>query len=124
MLFQTMLPLAAAGFDKEVPLNVFEIVLVGFSFVFLILLALSLMTSILGRAFARLSFKESSGVVDANEAMAVASKQLPVSSKAAESGFSIKENDPHLVAVVAAAIHCVMEGREYKIISIRSREAK
>ena len=117
MLFKIALASTAADFGHSQTFNVFEIVLVGFSFVFLILLILSLMTSILGKFFARISVeKPSSPFVE----VATASGKPPASSKEIENNFAIEESDPRYIAVVAAAIHCVMDGRKHRIISIRS----
>ena len=113
----------ASGLGEGQTFNVFEIVLVGFSFVFLILLILACMTSILGKFFARISVpvEEPSSTVVAEAETAL--KKPRVSLRETDNIFAIEESDPHFIAVVAAAIHCAMDGRKHRIVSIHSNNS-
>ena len=110
MLSQITLAYTAAGLGESQTLNAFEIVLVGFSFVFCLLLLLSFTTSILGKVFARISSAESTIPPGTSRS----------SSSEMAGDVAIEESDPHYIAVIAAAIHCVMDGRKHRIVSIRS----
>jgi Na+-transporting methylmalonyl-CoA/oxaloacetate decarboxylase gamma subunit len=110
MLSQITLAYTAAGLGESHTLNAFEIVLVGFSFVFCLLLVLSFTTSILGKVFVRISSAESTIPTGTSRS----------SSSEMAGDLDIEESDPHYIAVIAAAIHCVMDGRKHRIVSIRS----
>ena len=111
----------AAGLGEGQTFNVFEIVLVGFSFVFFILIILAYMTSILGKFFARIPVEKPSSRVVAEAETALG--KPPVSLKETDKIFAIEESDPHFIAVVAAAIHCAMDGRKHRIVSIHSNNS-
>lgn len=124
MLSSLTLALTAAEFGNGPTPNVFNVVLIGFSFVFLILLFLSYMTSILGKIFARMSVKESSSLMVGKAATnSKQSSQPSALSKEPKSVFTTEENDPHFIAVVAAAIHCSLNGQKHRIVSIRSSDS-
>lgn len=106
----------ATGSGEAQTLNPFEIVLIGFTFVFCILLILSLATLISGKIFARIPVGESSGTADAGSATSPSTSKM-------EDDFDIDESDPHHIAVIAAAIHCAMDGRKHRIVSIRSSDS-
>ncbi len=118
MLSKITLALAATELVEGQNFNVFEIVVVGFSFVFLILLVLSYMTSALGKFFARIPIETAFSPVVTKTA--TASEKPPVSSDETEDSFYIDESNPHLIAVIAAAIHCAVDGRKHRIVSIQS----
>ena len=118
MLPQITLAVTAAGLDESPSLlNVLEIVLIGFSFVFFVLLILSLTTSVMGKVFASLSV----GVpVKAPSSPVKTTPGLPAK---VNDKCDIDENDPHIIAVIAATIHCMMDGRKHRIVSIRSSDS-
>ena len=97
----------------EPKLNVFEIAVNGFLFVSFVLILLSCMTWILGKLFTRLAAGESSSPADNVSGMSPAGR-----SQASTVGCAV-ENDPHYIAVIAAAIHCATDGREHRIVAIR-----
>ena len=107
MLMTTSIALAEAKGDGSIDLDVFAIVFVGFFFVLFVLMLLFIVTSIMGRFFARAAAKDQS--VGAN-----ATQEIDTSS------FTTEENDPHLIAVIAAAVHCVLGEGSHRIVSIRS----
>ena len=113
MLSQIHLASASVGLSKGQDLNAFEIVLVGFTFVFCVLLALCVVTFISGKFFEQLSAKESSSPGDSRSAR----------STTKNSDFTIDESNPHHIAVIAAAIHCAMDGRKHRIVSISPKDS-
>ena len=118
MLLQTLFALTSIKSGDSQTLNAFEIVLIGFLFVFCILIALTLVTSILGKIFAQIPAQDNS---TANN---VVSKPLPTPNSPSpaniDNNLDIEDCDPHYIAVIAAAIHCAMAGHKYRIVSIRS----
>lgn len=114
---QNILTLASMELGKSQEFNAFEIVLVGFLFVFCILVILTLATTIMGKIFARMPVKEVS--VPAKAAIKDTSEQSkPLPATAANDSDS-EENDPRYISVIAAAIHCALDGRKYRMVSIR-----
>jgi Na+-transporting methylmalonyl-CoA/oxaloacetate decarboxylase gamma subunit len=118
MLSKITLALAATELIESQNFNVFEIVVVGFSFVFIILLILSYTTSVLGKFFARIPVEKASSPVVAKTATAL--EKSPVSSDETGNDLYINESNPHLIAVIAAAIHCAVDGRRHRIVSIHA----
>ena len=114
---------ATAGLGKVQLLNAFEIFLIGFLFVFFILLLLSLVTSFVGKIFVRIPAKASSSPVVTGTEMTAEPEKSPASSKNIADDFVIEESNPHHIAVIAAAIHFMMEGRRHRIVSIRSGDS-
>ena len=117
MLPQITLAVTASGLDENPSLlNVLEIVLIGFSFVLCVLLILSLTTSILGKVFVGIPVKAPSSPTDTETTTQV----LPTK---VNNECDIDERDPHIIAVIAAAIHCATGGRKHRIVSIRSSDS-
>ena len=119
MLLQITLALTSVKLVENQEFNAFEIVLVGFLFVFCVLLVLTLATSMLGKIFSRIP-------QTAILANAESKRPLPnskSSSKAVENDYNIEESDPHYIAVIAAAVHCAMDGQKHRIVSIRSENS-
>jgi len=97
-----------------------EIVSVGFIFVLFVLALLAMITAAWGALFVRLDAKMLPQSV-APEPIAPAVTALPrqaVSSHASQA--SECEQDPALPAVIAAAVHVMMEDRAHRIVSIHS----
>lgn len=112
---------AGAAFGEAQSINAFEIVLVGFSFVFCILLILSLTTWIFGKIFAHISVEK-----PATPAVSGVQELIPPSGHSASDRTEAPDfdvSDPHHIAVIAAAIHCVMKERKHRIVSIRASDS-
>lgn len=117
MLPQITLAITAAGLEESPSLlNVLEIVLIGFSFVLGVLLILSLTTLVLGKVFAAIPVEAFSSPVDTETT-------IPVVPANVNDECDIDERDPHIIAVIAATIHCVIDGRKHRIVSIRSSDS-
>lgn len=105
-----------------------EIVTIGFLFVMVVLAALAAVTSIIGLVFAR-SAARSAGLaaaaaLKAAEAQAVDPKSTPTGSapaavSAATPAAPSEDEDPALLAVIAAAVHSVIGDRPHRVITIR-----
>lgn len=115
--------LAVSG--PEVPSHTsgtLEIVGVGFIFVMVVLALLALVTAALGAIFIRFDAR-----LNAKVAAAVAAQAPKPSSSDPEAldyenssaPVSGDEEDPALVAVIAAAVHSVIGDRAHRIVSIR-----
>ena len=115
---QNILTLASMELGKSQEFNAFEIVLVGFLFVFCVLVVLTLATSIMGKIFARMPVKEV--LVPAKAATKKTYEQSKPSPATVANDSNSEENDPRYIAVIAAAIHCALDGRKHRIVSIRS----
>ena len=122
MLLQNIFVFAIASLSENQAINVFEIVLVGFLFVFCILLILSLTTWLFGKVFVHISVKKTSSSIVSNAAVLPASDEHASTDRTKESDPDV--NDPRCIAVIAAAIHCVMGDREHRIVSISSSDSK
>jgi Na+-transporting methylmalonyl-CoA/oxaloacetate decarboxylase gamma subunit len=109
---------ASSDFGEGLSLNAFEIVLVAACFVFFVLLILAYGTALLGKIFARMPVPEPSSPAPAQKA-AVPGNQTALSADPVK-GFGIEVDDPHYIAVISAAIHCLMNGRRHRIVSVRS----
>ena len=117
MVPQITLTVIAAGLDKSPSLlNVLEIVLIGFSFVLCVLLILSLTTSVLGKVFAGIPVEAPSSPVDTETTIQVLPAEV-------NDECDIDEREPHIIAVIASAIHCATGGRKHQIVSIRSSDS-
>ncbi len=92
-----------------------EIVGVGFIFVMVVLALLALVTAAIGAVFIRFDAKAAAkAAVAAAEAAALA----PPAPTADPEALNYEE-DPALVAVIAAAVHSVIGDRAHRIVSIR-----
>lgn len=100
-----------------------EIVFIGCLLVFGVLLLLSLVTSVIGNIFVRLPVNPFPGSISAETGLTKVPGTLPIPGKDSADNFDIDENDPHMVAVIAAAVHCMMDGRKHRIIAIRSSDS-
>ena len=98
----------AGSFSEGTLSDVLGMVLVGFLFVFGILAILAVATAALGKLFKRLPVKETSVVINKSSA------------KPGDVSLEFEETDPHYIPVIAAAIHCALDGRKHRIVSIRT----
>ena len=96
------------------------IVVVGFAFVMVVLVLLALVTASIGAVFrrydAKITAKAEAAVAAAVAAANLAPKPAPVASPEA---ISCEDEDPALMAVLAAAVHSVIGDRAHRIVSIR-----
>ena len=122
-IINIILAVGEAGLVEGETLGVFEIVLVGFTFVFLVLLTLSFTTSVLGKFFIRTPVGEIQSLVVSESKTQTDSQESSISARDVENGFDVDESNPHHIAVIAAAIHCAMEGRSHRIVSIQSNDS-
>ena len=120
-MLSTTVATTEIGLIENQSFNVFEIVLVGFLFVFCILLILSLATWAFGKVFARMSVEAFPGPMAAGATPKPSTVGRPSANGTEASDFDV--SDPRHVAVVAAAIHCVMQGRKHRIVSIHSSDS-
>ena len=107
--------LAVSG--PEVPAHTsgtLEIVGVGFIFVMVVLALLALVTSAIGAIFIRFDAK-----ADAKAAAAAAAAAALAPAPTADPEAVDYEEDPALVAVIAAAVHSVIGDRAHRIVTIR-----
>ncbi len=100
-----------------------EIVGVGFIFVMVVLALLALVTATLGAIFirfdARASAKAASAAARAPKASSSDPEALDYENSAAPVSAKDDEEDPALVAVIAAAVHSMIGDRAHRIVSIR-----
>jgi Na+-transporting methylmalonyl-CoA/oxaloacetate decarboxylase gamma subunit len=113
--------LAVSGPAAEVQSSeTMEIVVVGFAFVMVVLVLLALVTASIGAVFrrydAKITAKAEAAVAAAVAAANLAPKPAPVASPEA---ISCEDEDPALMAVLAAAVHSVIGDRAHRIVSIR-----
>lgn len=91
-----------------------EIVGVGFIFVMVVLALLAMVTAAIGAVFIRFDAKAAAkAAVAAAEAAALAPPAAP------DPEALDYEEDPALVAVIAAAVHSVIGDRAHRIVSVR-----
>ena len=96
------------------------IVIVGFLFVVLVLALLASVTSIMGAWFSKQAANNAAKAAVAAESAAEAlSKSAGPSNTSAELSTQL-EDDPALMAVVAATVHTVFADRPHRVVSIRS----
>ncbi|MFQ3225590.1 MAG: Na+-transporting methylmalonyl-CoA/oxaloacetate decarboxylase gamma subunit [Lentimonas sp.] len=113
--------LAVSGPTTEVQASeTMEIVVVGFVFVMIVLSLLALVTASIGAVFRRydatIAAKAEAAVAAAVAAAALIPKPAPVSDP---ESISCEDEDPVLIAVLAAAVHSVIGDRAHRIVSIR-----
>ena len=104
------------------------IVVVGFLFVIVVLAILSGLTGLLGLYFVRRAANERTrAVAEAAYEAAENKGQAPGMSESSGTGpvgaadaSAAAEDDPVLLAVIAAAVHSVVGDRAHRIVSIRS----
>jgi sodium pump decarboxylase gamma subunit len=108
--------LAVSGPEASVQTSgTLEIVGVGFIFVMVVLALLALVTAAIGAVFIRFDAKAAAkAAVAAAEAAALAPPAPTADPEALD-----YEEDPALVAVLAAAVHSVIGDRAHRIVSIR-----
>ena len=126
--------LAAAGPASDAQaFGTMEIVVVGFVFVMIVLVLLALVTASIGAVFRRYDAKIEAKA-DAAVAAAVKAAKLDSAVPAPAAASSVvtqkdeskavaapvaEEDDPALMAVLAAAVHSVIGDRAHRIVSIR-----
>ena len=91
-----------------------EIVGVGFIFVLVVLALLAMVTAAIGAIFIRFDAK-----AEAKAAVAAAAAAALAPAPTADPEAVDYEEDPALVAVIAAAVHSVIGDRAHRIVSIR-----
>ena len=91
-----------------------EIVVVGFIFVMVVLALLALVTASIGAVFRRYDAK-----IAAAAAAAAAKVAALAPAPTADPEALDTDEDPALVAVIAAAVHSVIGDRAHRIVSIR-----
>ncbi len=98
------------------------VVVVGFLFVLIVLTLLSALTFLMGAWFTRQGANSAAKAAVAAQAAAEASAGAPASSGGAAlaSRASEGQDDPALIAVIAAAVHTVIGNRPHRVVSIRS----
>lgn len=111
-MMDSIIMLAQAGDVSEV--NQWGIVLVGFSFVVLVLALLALVTTAMGSLFNKQSVRSAEKAV---KVAATAAKITPVTP--AEEATS-EADSAVIAAVIAAAVHTVIGDRPHRVVSIRS----
>lgn len=89
-----------------------NVVIVGFLFVMIVLSALTAMTFLLGAIFSRLASRATE-----IQKTTLALANPPDANTPAE---TLDEEDPAIIAVIAAAVHSVVGDRAHRIISVRS----
>lgn len=97
-----------------------EIVGVGFIFVMVVLALLALVTAVIGAIFIRFDAKAAAKAAAAAAEAAALAPPAP----SATLGAADFEADPTLVAVITAAVHCVIGDRAHRIVSIRPDASK
>jgi len=117
-----------AQLEQNTDSSTLGIVVIGFLFVMLVLALLSTITATIGAFFIRQAAREARKTAEAaNAALELAnaikaaappSSNLVQSAGDEESPIDVA-SDPHLVAVIAAAVHSVIGDRPHRIISIR-----
>jgi Na+-transporting methylmalonyl-CoA/oxaloacetate decarboxylase gamma subunit len=125
MLFKLAFASLATGPSETPMYEALGIVLLGFSFVFCVLLILSFTTSVLGKIFARLPFGEPliEPLIPSHAKVTTTAEEPTVASGGKGGDSDIEESDPRYIAVIAAAIHCVVNGRKHRIVSIHSSDS-
>lgn len=101
------------------------VVVVGFMFVLIVLAVLCALTFLMGAWFTRQAANSAAkAAVAAQAAAEAASAGAPVSATgfapAASSRAGDDQDDPALIAVIAAAVHTVIGNRPHRVVSIRS----
>lgn len=114
-MIDSIIVLAQAG--KVVDVSSAEIVLVGFSFVILVLALLALITAAMGSLFNKQSIRVANRTT---KAAAVAAPVVTESSPVVAPSDSTNPDSPVVAAVIAAAVHMVMGDRPHRVVSIRS----
>jgi len=106
------------------------VVVVGFLFVVTVLALLAAVTSALGAFFAKQTAKSAEKAARSAQAAAesLAAKQAAggtaptgtTASGASSGSVETGEDDPRLMAVIAAAVHTMMGDRPHRVVSVRS----
>ena len=91
-----------------------EIVVVGFTFVMVVLALLALVTASIGAVFRRYDAKIAAAAAAAAAKVAALAPAPTTDPEALD-----YDEDPALVAVIAAAVHSVIGDRAHRIVSIR-----
>ncbi len=114
------LPLTLANrVESSELLNAMGTLITGFLFVIIVLAMLSLITALLGKVFKMTQYKggsEPEGNPSAHPAPAA--QAAPAAQPVSATG----QDEDELAAVVAAAIHTMMEGKPHRIVSIKSSQ--
>jgi hypothetical protein len=113
-----------AQLGPQVPIdastNTFGVVVVGFLFVMLVLAALSAVTTILGVCFMRQAAADLAKVAAAAERTAAQLSPAALAPAAVvPHAAPDADEEPVVIAVIAAAVHAVIGERAHHIVSIR-----
>lgn len=128
-----MIPIPTFLASVEAADSVSSVVVIGFLFVLMVLAILALVTSVMGTLFtkqaaasaakaAELAAKaaESAAKVAASTPVTAAGVSTAGTSTPAPAKTEESDDDPAIMAVVAAAVHSVIGDRAHRIVSIRS----
>jgi Na+-transporting methylmalonyl-CoA/oxaloacetate decarboxylase gamma subunit len=100
-----------------------SVVVVGFLFVMVVLSLLAATTSAIGAFFIKQAARDTAKAAEAAEKAASASAANAGSAAApapAPAGEEGAEDDPRVLAVIAAAVHSVMGDRPHRVVAVRS----
>jgi Na+-transporting methylmalonyl-CoA/oxaloacetate decarboxylase gamma subunit len=124
-MYSTLAQVSAAAPTDEP--STASVVVVGFLFVLIVLALLAAVTSTIGAFFIKSAARDAAKAAEAAQKAAEAISKSPRSSAGGEptatsapSSTPTDEEDPAILAVVAAAIHTVMGDRAHRVVSVRS----
>jgi len=118
--------LAQLSSEAEASPGALGVVVVGFLFVIVVLALLASVTSAMGAWFTKKAVhsaaKAAAAAQSAAEAAAKSAAGTPSAgpSSAASSSAAEDEDDPAVMAVIAAAVHSAIGDRPHRVVSIRS----
>lgn len=115
MMYSITVLAQVAGGEAATP-TMGGVVVVGFLFVVLVLALFSAVTSIMGALFSKKAAKEAAKVATAAQPAAEATS----GSSGGAASANRDEEDPALMAVIAAAVHTVIGDRPHRLVSVRS----
>ena len=103
------------------------IIVIGFLFVMIVLATLAAVTSTIGAIFsrkaandARKALERAQNKAQPNAETAVTPRPETAPTKQVQPTEAVPEDDPVLLAVIAAAVHTVIGQRPHRVISIRT----
>lgn len=96
------------------------VVVVGFLFVICVLALLASVTAVMGAWFTRQAANSAAKAAAAAQSAAEASSKGAPSSAGPTGSAEEGEEDPALMAVIAAAVHTAIGDRPHRVVSIRS----
>lgn len=120
-LFHAPIQLAQAAAPLEAP-TTGSVVIVGFLFVVIVLALLAAVTTAIGAVFIKSAARDAARAALATEKAANATAQGSTSqaTPVTSAGSRRADDDPALLAVIAAAVHTMMGDRAHRVVSVRS----